>query len=150
MPTVTFTPDHVRTYQASVDQESFDDHTIRFGFGPVGAMTTVTVVPDGGPNSFGLFGARWNSPAVAGDGIALWTGFMALRYILGYFSQWELLPTALRHQARHPTAASVTPPRAVVAAVRGWEPGWERQLDPLCAANRPPAGAREAGGLAAE
>lgn len=132
-----FTPDHQHYFQVGIDSYPHPvpvTNALRcllFGFSQQDHPLVIHPLTFAEPNHFGTFTQRWMSPLMHGNAIAGWTGFMALRYLLGYFSQWVLLPPAIRYQAWHPTARTVTPPVQVIAAIRAWDAGWEHQLDPL-------------------
>ncbi len=132
-----FTPDHLHYFNLGIEPYAHpvpitnDLRWMLFGFSQQDAALVIHPLIVAEPNHFGTFNQRWMSPSMHGDAVAGWTGFMALRYLLGYFSQWVLLPPELRYQAWHTTAKTITPPAQAIATIRGWDAGWEHQLDHL-------------------
>ncbi|HEY1012677.1 MAG TPA: hypothetical protein VGE07_08245 [Herpetosiphonaceae bacterium] len=142
---IRFSPDGRNYYWAAGACEPSETPMITFGFGREGAELVHALLRNTEePNDFHVFRATWEPAGCDGDLAGLWAGFMALRYCLGYFSQWELISADLRAQAERLDSPHGAGRGSLARQIQQWHSGWERQLDPLMADLRNAAGPRYA------
>lgn len=136
MTKINFSPAADQRCWVSAERAPDTLDTIIYGFGTsADAMVKYPVSTSEEPNSFHYFQERWTTP---GDGSSTrdqWAGFMVLRYLCGYRTQWEILAEPLRRQAQRSDSTGLDD-HALVTAIHGWTLGWEEQLQPLVDALR--------------
>lgn len=139
MPQITFSPDATHHYWISAERQPDDPATIIFGFGTrPDAIITYPVSTAEEPNSFHYFQEHWTAPGDGSTTVDHWAGFMVLRYLCGYRTQWEILAEPLRRQAQRSDSTGPEDAHVLVATIQTWTLGWEAQLQPLVEALQHP------------
>ncbi|HYF61616.1 MAG TPA: hypothetical protein VD886_02315 [Herpetosiphonaceae bacterium] len=140
MPQISFSPAGVRRYWASAERTPDIQDMIVYGFGTsADSIITYPVSTAEEPNSFHYFQERWTVSGDGSDTTDHWAGFMVLRYLCGYRTQWEVLAEPLRRQAQRSDSTGPEDGHALVTAIQAWALGWEAQLQPLVDGLKGPA-----------
>jgi hypothetical protein len=132
MPQISFSPAEPQRYWASAERAPDRPDTIVYGFGTSAeAVISYPVSTAEEPNSFHYFQEHWTRPGDGSRPIDQWVGFMVLRYLCGYRTQWDILAEPLRRQAQRSDSTGSDDDHELVSTIRSWPLGWEEQLQPL-------------------